>query len=195
MANNAHTFGKLAKQRKADLEALAARDQRINALEAALKRALTDREAFVRQALETQKAQHAEDWRQSEQHHDSVKSTLKQALRDLDETKGRLLEQALRNLDETKGRLAQTTAVLEQTRALLAQSNQLVETERAGVATERARVAEMQPQLDLIAQQRADLERVLDSVRARMKRQDYENERAILNRQVIANARPALNRR
>lgn len=173
MTKPSRHFDKLAKQRKRDHESLMERDKRIAALETELKASVADRDAYVRQALDAQKAHHDEDWRHAEEHHDTVKSTL---------------EQALRDLDDTKAKLSQTEADLESVRVSLGHSNQMLE-------MERARLAEIQPQLDMIAQQRSDLEHILDGVRDRMKRREAEDERAILNRQLIANARPDFNRR
>ena len=48
---------------------------------------------------------------------------------------------------------------------------------------------------EVIAAQRAELTCILDSVRVRLRKKEVEEERAILNRQTVAGARPGLNRR
>lgn len=166
-------FAKLKQQRKTDSQKLLEMQQRIFDLESKL--ANTDAAAAerVKLALAEQKAHHDEDWRHAEEHHDVVKTTLERALADLADAQSKLV---LREAD------------IDALRVSLGHSNQMLE-------MERARIAEMQPQLDLIAQQRSDLERILDGVRDRMKRREAEDERAILNRKIIASAKPEFNRR
>ncbi len=163
---NAKQFSKLAAERTTD-------KKRIIDLEVELKAALASRDAYVRQALDAQKAHHDEDWRHAEEHHDVVKATL---------------EQALAKVSDLECELVKTKGELERSQMLNGHANQLLE-------IARGQLAEIQPQLDLIAQQRADLEHILDGVRERMKRKEQENERAILNRKALASARPDFNRR
>jgi chromosome segregation ATPase len=83
----------------------------------------------------------------------------------------------------------------DQTRAELSALRFIVEAERV-VARENVDIIDkMQPQLEALEVARQDLNKLLDSVRDRLKRRELEAERAILNRMVVAGARPDLNRR
>lgn len=54
---------------------------------------------------------------------------------------------------------------------------------------------QLQPEIALIAEQRAALTTILDEVRARLRRKEVAEERAILNRQALTAALPAINHR
>ncbi len=57
------------------------------------------------------------------------------------------------------------------------------------------RLAELAPQTALLDEQRVALNHILDSVRARMRRKELEEERAVLNRRALATATPGRNAR
>jgi septal ring factor EnvC (AmiA/AmiB activator) len=83
--------------------------------------------------------------------------------------------------------LVTTTAEREET-----QRNLLTATFRAdGLATQ---IADMQPQLDLIAEQREALTHLLDTVKDRLRRKEVQEAQAVLNRQTLAHAKPDFNR-
>lgn len=52
------------------------------------------------------------------------------------------------------------------------------------------KLAEVEPRIALLEAQRADLTKLCDKVRDRMKRKELEEERAILNRKAMAGVRP-----
>ncbi len=52
------------------------------------------------------------------------------------------------------------------------------------------KVADVEPRIALLEQQRADLEKICDKVRDRMKRKELDEERAILNRKALVGAQP-----
>jgi len=86
--------------------------------------------------------------------------------------------------------------------ATLADASARLASEQVALDAATAKNAEPRGELDGLSQarevidaQRAELTRILDSVRVRLRKKEVEEERAILNRQALAGARPGLNRR
>jgi chromosome segregation ATPase len=120
---------------------------------------------------------------------DAIDTALTIAKASHDDTVDKILHQtdALRKeLDTAMTALSTTTAERDE-----AQGSLLAVTVRAdGLA---AQAADIQPQLDLITQQRADLTHILDTVRDRMRRKEQQDEQAILNRRALARVTPGKN--
>lgn len=97
----------------------------------------------------------------------------------------------LRATEEALADSARENTLLREAQDLLAIAHAKLQAEHAA---ERARIADLEPRAALIEQQRADLTRLLDKVRDRMRRRELDEERAILNRQALKQVAPALNR-
>lgn len=138
----------------------------------------------------------AEATRTPERIQDAIDAALTSARADHAETlrqRDALHEETLRQLAGLREELTTALTALSTTTAERdeAQRNLLAETVRAdGLSVQ---VAAIQPQLDLIEQQRRELSGILDTVRERMRRKEHQEEQAILNRRVLGNATPGKN--
>jgi predicted nucleic acid-binding Zn-ribbon protein len=115
----------------------------------------------------------------------AIEAALESTRADHDETR-RQVTALRKELDTAMTSLATITAERDE-----AQNKLLAATVRADSLA--AQVADIQPQLDLIEQQRVDLTHILDAVRERMRRREQQGEQAILNRRALASAAPRKN--
>lgn len=177
--STAKMLNKLLDQTKADA-------RRIKELEATLANATADKQrtvdataTFWHKRVEDLKAQHEMnveavqgkhdlDWKQASQE--------RQALIDKMSTLRVQLEATQADRDGLKLHRDEVLAVNAQLGVQLTEA--------------RTKFADVEPRFLLLEQQKADLEKLCDKVRDRMKRKELEEERAVLNRKALAGAAP-----
>ncbi len=99
------------------------------------------------------------------------------------------------SINDLSRELASTRFTLHEMQAEIAAVRTVMAAERVVAEENAALIEKLQPQLEALAQAQSELTQLCDGVRSRMRRKELEAEQAILNRHLIAGARPDLNRR
>ncbi len=147
---------------------LAARNKELEAAAASFAARV---QTAVDEAVAATRARHDADWARAAEDRAVLLAQLSQLRRQLDQS-SELLERASAERD-------------------LARHDQAAAEARADDLD--ARLRELGPQVELLAQQRAELSHICDAVRARMRRREREEEQAILNRRQLSRAAPRRN--
>jgi chromosome segregation ATPase len=154
-------LNKLLDQTKADA-------RRITDLERQLMIARAEIVTKVDASIAAGRVAHDADWAVAQERHDGLSEVIRRLRGDLDAARASIV-------DVTNDRDHWQSVA----RSL---SEQLHEA--------NDKIAELEPRIALLAGQRADLEKLCDKVRDRMKRKEIEEEQAILNRRAIVGAVP-----
>jgi chromosome segregation ATPase len=99
------------------------------------------------------------------------------------------------SINDLSRELASTRSTLYEIQAEIAAVRTVMAAERVVAEENTVLIEKLQPQLDALTQARSELTTLCDGVRTRMRRKEQEAEQAILNRGLMAGARPDLNRR
>lgn len=185
---NAKLFTKLLEQTKTDAKTIVALTKKVDAAEAdAAARcrqavndvadlAAADRAKLVAEhkaAMDALQASHEEDWRAANKRQEILRDNLQAA----NEKCSKLRD----DLDATKREV---------------DNLMLIKTHQEGRIQElETQLDTIKPELELLDAKKAELTKMLDSVRDRLRRKEREEEQAILNRKAISRSAPGVNRR
>jgi len=169
---NAKLLNKLLDQTKTDARAIARLERDKLRLGEQLAAARSQIDAAVADALAANRAAHDADWASAQERHDG-------------------LSEVIRRLRAEFAAVQEKHAEMTNDRDHWQEVARSLSEELHGA---NDKIAELEPRIALLAEQRAELEKLCAKVRDRMRRREHEEEQAILNRKIVTGAVPARRR-